>query len=185
MQQRDLGRLAIKLTSLVAVVYLLIGLPMAVFQLVLLLNSPGYHEPHLAAAAQALLPSVGTIAVAALLYLAAGAIVDGVLRLGSSELPLVSVDFAKIEQIAVALIGVYIFSTGLAEGIYYLGKADLYYRYAIDKAFMPPTLGPENFGGLAAAATRVVVGVALFLGSSGVVGLRQRLVAVRPLHQPD
>ncbi|HVA11696.1 MAG TPA: hypothetical protein VNF99_00465, partial [Stellaceae bacterium] len=90
-------------------------------------------------------------------------------------------DARAIEEVAVAVLGLYILASGIAEGVFYWARLDLFYRYAAGMRIVTPAVPQAEFGGIAAATTRIVLGLALFFLSRGLTALRRRLLDARPM----
>ncbi len=181
MQQRDLARLLVKIAGLVIVVSALTDLPIAFGRVF----ASKYQENLFEVVAQTIAPAGLSILAGLVMYWGAGSIVDRVLLARGTSPIAPPTDFRAIEEIALAVLGIYVFSSGLAEGVYYWGKWDLFYRYAFENGYSAPPIPQTEFAGIGAAATRLVVGTALFLWSRGIVGLRRCLIALRPTANAD
>ena len=92
----------------------------------------------------------------------------------------VAPDLRAIEEVAIAVLGLYLFATGITASVGEGVQLDFFYRLAT--ANRQPISIPQNeYAGIAAAATRIILGLALFFLSRGVVALRRRLLSLRPM----
>lgn len=179
--QRDFAKVLIKTAGLVVFVYGLTALVQSLLTL-----------PFVAASNRAFL-ILGTSGAHALwllagiaLYCGAGQIADRAssAKQGSANSN-ASIDYRGLEEIGISILGLYLLTYGLAEGAYYWARFDLYYRYAAEVRFQTPPIPQEEYGGLAATGTRIILGLIFLFSSRGITTLRRRILDLRPLARPD
>jgi hypothetical protein len=181
MLPREFARLVIKIVGLAMTVYGVASLPTALGWL-FAADVPNRAWTALTAG---IAPALIWILIGAGFFYGAGRIVER-----SFEQPLQatvpSSDSRALEEIAMAVLGLYVLAAGLAEGAYYWARLDLFYRYTFNAGSVNPPGIPQNeLGGVAAAITRVVFGILLFLCSRGITALRRRILDTRPMARED
>src|SRR5690348_2623808 len=147
---RDIARLLIKLTGLVILIFGITSLPRSLGWL-FASDVPNRIFTMLTVG---IAPATLWIVVGGAMYYGAGRIADRALLRGEPESAIAAFDFRGLEEIAVSVLGLYVFSSGIAEGIYYWAKLDLYYRYAVQMVVNPPPIPQTEYAGIAAAGTR-------------------------------
>jgi hypothetical protein len=109
----------------------------------------------------------------------AGPIVDRTLVPKPAAEDAGTLDLRGFEEIALTILGLYMLTAGLAEMVYYWAQRGLYYDRIKDA--VTPGISPREFGGLLAGAMRALMGLILVLGSRGLVTVKRRLLALRPM----
>jgi len=175
MTQRDLARLLVKIAAIVIFATAFTGLPDSLMQVMRLPDRPA----GIRLIGMAFAPASISMLAALAMYWWAGALVDRTLIAKNPVGAPADMDLRAFEEIALTVLGVYILTGGLAEAVYYGGK---YYglRGVVELVsgrsyYLPST----EFGGLLAAATRVVVGLGLIGFSRGFITLKRRLLSLR------
>ena len=177
MTQRDLAKLLVKIAAIVIFATAFTALPESIMQV---MRSPD-RPAGLKLIGMALAPSSISILAGFAMYWWAGPLVDRTLLGTNPEDALVEMDLRGFEEIALTVLGVYIVTSGLAEGFYYWGK---WYglRGVIESLYGQKYYLPSaEFGGLLAAGTRIVVGLALIAFSRGFITLKRRLLTLRTM----
>ena len=182
MHQRDLARLLIKIAGLLIVVNAVSRIP---GDFAWLLGGKATLDAW-AIALMVFAPAAISVGAGALMFFCVDPIVDRALFDRPREGAPPPADLRPFEEIAFAVLGLYILSTGLTEAVYYWGRADLYYRTLKDlsasvPAMSPPALSAADFGGFCAATLRVVIGLSLMLYARRFVALRRWATALRPM----
>ncbi len=175
LNQRDLARLLVKIAALIIIVSALTSIPENIRSLLVSSKRAGGWE----FVGFCFAPESISIIVGLAMFWWAGPIVDRTLvkRLpGSGD---ETVDLQGFEEIAVTVLGIYVLSAGLAEGIYYWAKWDIYVHWVLGEDLLGGKIPPTEFAGLAAGGTRVILGILLILCSRGFVALKLRLLALR------
>jgi hypothetical protein len=174
----DVVRLSIKIVGLVMFVYGVTSLPAALGWLF----TSGVPNPALTALTVTIAPALLWIAIGIAFYYGAGRIVDRSIIGQDHPGPPPSLDVRAIEEVAISVLGLYVLTSGIAEAVFDWARLDLYYRHlaANSQTFATPPVSQSEFAGIAAAATRIVLGLALFVLSGSVAALRRCLGDVRP-----
>lgn len=172
--ERNLARLLTKIAGLLLLIYGVLLVPGVLAAFFVDRRDPQNLVPLVAAAVIALL---WIILGLGLLY-GTERIVDRTMF--SEPQTGVPSDLRAIEEIAIAVLGVYILVGGIAEAVREAAYLDLLYRLAA--ANRQAISIPQNeYAGIAAAATRIILGLALFFLSRGVVAVRRRILSLRPM----
>lgn len=182
MYLRDLARLLVKIAGLLILVSAVTRVP---GDFVWVLGGKASLDIW-AVALMVFAPAAISVGVGALLFFCVDPIIDRALFTGSQTGSAQPADLRSFEEIAFAVLGLYIFSTGLTEAVYYWGRTDLYYQAvkslsASVPALSPPALSASDFGGFCAAALRLAIGIALMLAAHRFVALRRFLISLRPM----
>jgi hypothetical protein len=177
MTQRDLARLLVKIAAMVIFATAFTALPESLMQV---LRSPD-RPAGLKLIGMAFAPASVSMLAGLAMYWWAGPLVDRTLIGRNPVGAPADVDLRAFEEIALTVLGVYILSSGLAEGLYYWGKwyglKGVIELMSGRKYYLPST----EFGGLLAAGTRVIVGLGLIAFSRGFITLKRRLLALRTI----
>jgi hypothetical protein len=129
-------------------------------------------------------PAGLSVAVGLALFWGSNRIVDRILVIPSVEPETSHALLPKLEEIVLAGLGFFFLADGLAELVYYFGKAELYTEFITGHHWRPVLIFlPENFGGLLAGVTRLVAGLALILWSRRAVEWRRRAANPAPLDE--
>ena len=172
--ERNLARLLTKIAGLLLLIYGVLQVPAVLAAFFVDRRDPQNLVPLVAAVVIALL----WIMLGLGLLYGTGRIVDRTMF--SEPQAGVSSDLRAVEEIAFAVLGVYIFVSGIAEAIRESVYLDLFYRFAA--ANRQAIAIPESeYAGVASAATRTILGLALFFLSRGVVAVRRRILSLRPM----
>jgi len=177
MTQRDLAKLLVKIAAIVIFATAFTALPESLMQIMRSPDRPAGFK----LIGMAFAPSSISMLAGFAMYWWAGPLVDRTLLGKNPEDAPVEMDLRGFEEIALTVLGVYIVTGGLAEGFYYWGK---WYglRGVIESLYGQKYYLPSaEFGGLLAAGTRIVVGLALIAFSRGFITLKRRLLTLRTM----
>ena len=177
MRHSDLARLLVRITGLVIIVSTIAQLP---FLLVRAL--PGVARELSTALLMATLGMAAlSIFVGLMVFWGAGRLVDHFVspRDGASPAS-TTINLQPIEELAIAILGIYIATDGVGEIIYALGKGKLYSDLIGDMA-IPVHLSPSKFASFLAGGARIIIGLVLVLKARGLAALRRRLIGLRSI----
>ncbi len=86
-------------------------------------------------------------------------------------------DTKPLQRVAFATIGIWLTLYAMIDAVYFYSKAYLYLRFFEDmRAYSrPPSLSPDDFGGLVASGLQLIIGLWLLMGNRGIVNVLTRL----------
>jgi len=182
MNSRELARLIVKIAGLLIVVGALTELPRDLAGIMSRQTNFSVRDLLLIGTA----PTAIVVGIGLLLFWCVDSIVDRAIFSSPAHAAAPTPDdFRAVEEVALVILGVYFICAGLSEGIYYLGRADLYYRYVAQAMVAMPSIGQIEFGGLLAAGLRLILGIGMIVFSRGLVSFRRWIMALRPMSNAD
>jgi hypothetical protein len=177
--QRDLARLLVKVAALFIIVSAFSELPVSFARWLASSN----RSIGMDLVGMTLAPVSISILAGLAMFLWAGPIVDRTLVSGPKAHEAGPFDLRGFEEIALTVLGLYLLAVGFSELVYDWARWSLYDH--LIAGLRTPTILPQEFAGLLAGATHVLVGTILVLCSRGVITLKRRLLALRPMSQTE
>jgi len=173
MDARAFTKLLVKIAGLFALFYAITLVPSYLAVVPALIKESAPWWTYLAGVVA---PIIFFLGVALALLLLPGTITNAVIRGGGGAAENSSLDMARVEEAAVALLAIYLFFRGVSDAGYWIARLKVYYLMVDSRSLLPaPALMPGDFAGIAATGLQLILAIVLFFGARGLVGLKNRL----------
>ncbi|HXP74672.1 MAG TPA: hypothetical protein VN823_11050 [Stellaceae bacterium] len=185
MDQRELARLLIKVAGLLIAVYALIDLPYQIASVFGLFHQntgrdlweiikiPTFWGMTIS-------PAAISFGLGLSLFFGGGRIVNRYLVAGSSDVDARAGQLQGLEEVAVAVLGIYLLTGGLIDAARLIAQL-LYNAATLKNSFSEILAMSRSLDWMISTAVRVAIGVALMLRGHALVALRRGLVGLRPM----
>lgn len=176
MSLRDIARLLVKFAGLIVIVNALINFPSL---WVRALEYTGKNPvSFFQISTMSVAPTLVSLGAGLLMYWGSDRVTDRFLVDKAHGID--ENNFRAIEEIALAIFGIYQLTNGIADEVYFLARYNVYHKFSgLNPNYSAIT--QSEFAGICIGWVRIVIGVALFSLSRGVATLRRRILSLRSL----